>query len=271
MNFQTFNSKFASKLSVSLLTLAFVCFGLLLDSATAQRSKTERTGNSGGNAAPDSGAQNKATNKTQNRTQTKPQNNRTVNSGQQGQGGNTDGGMVYDRQANTNQGQRTQQSVTAGNGTVPKPTGKNLSDTQKNNIKNLTEDLSDIKAGSTITQDQVKDLGNSLMTLAEGTTRPDPKTVDKLAGDIADVISDGGISQSDINLIMEDIAAVMNSANIPQAEVDAVIANAQTILKASGVDAGDLKEIKWDLEQIAKELKGNVNKAKSKLSTYRKS
>ena len=127
----------------------------------------------------------------------------------------------------------------AANGdSVPKPTGKNLSGKQKSNASELIKDLQDIKAGSAVTPDQVKALADSLMTLAQGTTKPNPATVDKLAADLADVISDGGVSKSDIKLVADDVQEVLNSANVPQSEIDAVIANAQAIFVASGINKG---------------------------------
>ena len=158
-------------------------------------------------------------------------------------------------------------SVAANSNSVPKPTGKNLSSKQKTNVTELVKDLQDIKSGSTVTQDQVKTLANSLMTLAQGTTKPNPATVDKLAADLADVISDGGVSNSDIKLICDDLKEVMNSANIPQSEVDAAIQNAQAIFIASGVNKGDALEVQADLEAIAKELKKNVGNAKQNMPT----
>lgn len=159
-----------------------------------------------------------------------------------------------DGKTNTKQAQRT----------APKPTGANLSDKQKKNVQELITDLQSIAAGSTVTQDQITALGQSLMTLAQGTTKPSQASVDQLAADLADVLSDGGLSKNDIKLLAEDISAVMNSANIPQSEVDAVIASVQTVFQASGVDQGDLQEIRYDLEKIAAEIRKNVGSAKEK-------
>lgn len=187
----------------------------------------------------------------------------------------TDGSQRGSGQTNNNAfassplGDRTSgnTSVAANSNSVPKPTGKNLSSKQKTNVTELVKDLQDIKSGSTVTQDQVKTLANSLMTLAQGTTKPNPATVDKLAADLADVISDGGVSNSDIKLICDDLKEVMNSANIPQSEVDAAIQNAQAIFIASGVNKGDALEVQADLEAIAKELKKNVGNAKQNMPT----
>ncbi len=162
-------------------------------------------------------------------------------------------------------GERTEGSATGG--TAPKPTGKNLSDKQKTNVSELVTDLQDIKSGSTVTQGQIDALAASLTTLAQGTTKPDPAAVDKLAADLADVVSDGGLSNSDLKLLSQDITNVLNSANVPQSEVDAVIANAQAILVASGVNKGDALEVQADLQEIAKELKKNVSNAAQTLPT----
>lgn len=155
-------------------------------------------------------------------------------------------------------------NVISGNNSRSKPTGANMSEPQKKNVQELIVDLQSIANSSTVTQEQVKALGNSLMILAQGTTKPSQQSVDKLAQDLADALSDGGLSKIEIQRLAEDIAAVMDSANIPQAEVQAAIAHAKGVLESSGVDKGDMQEIKYDLEQIAAELSKNVNNIKEK-------
>lgn len=164
----------------------------------------------------------------------------------------------------------SEQTSTGGNRNVisgnsrTKAAGANMSEQQKKNVQELIVDLQSIANSSTVTQEQVKALGNSLMILAQGTTKPSQQSVDKLAQDLADALSDGGLSKIEIQRLAEDVAAVMDSANIPQAEVQAAIAHAKGVLESSGVDKGDMQEIKYDLEQIAAELSKNVNNIKEK-------
>lgn len=178
---------------------------------------------------------------------------------------------VTDRKGNTNSSAGASAQIsTNGNRNVisgnsrSKPTGANMSEQQKKNVQELIVDLQSIANSSTVTQDQVKALGNSLMVLAQGTIKPSQASVDKLAQDLADALSDGGLSKIEIQRLAEDIAAVMDSANIPQSEVQAVIEHAKGILEASSVDKGDLQEIKYDLEQIAAEIRKNIGNAKEK-------
>ena len=154
-------------------------------------------------------------------------------------------------------------------GSVPKPTGKNLSDRQQGNIKQLQSDLSDIKEGSQVTPEQKTDLKNSLMAMADGATKPNPATVQKFADDLGEALSDGRLSVAEQNQLAKDLEAVMNSANIPQAEIDKAIADAQAILLASGVDKSDVQKLGYDMQQIVTEAKKNIENATNKAGTYR--
>jgi Skp family chaperone for outer membrane proteins len=146
---------------------------------------------------------------------------------------------------------------------VPTERGKNqtkstkLSANQQENVDKLKDDLSAIKSGSSVTQAQKDALKNSLITLAEGTVKPDKALVQTLAGDLAQALADGNISgQEQINLA-NDLQKVMNSANIPKDEVTAAIANIQAILESSNISSTDVQTIVNDLKAITNTAKGN--------------
>lgn len=147
---------------------------------------------------------------------------------------------------------------TRARGEREKPTGTHLSGQQQGNLTQLKSDLTAIKQGSQVTQQQKDDLKNSLMAMADGATKPDPAAVQKLADDLADAMTDGSLSLAEKHKLAEDAEAVMQSASIPQAEVQQAIADAQAILLASGVDKSDVQTIVHDLQQIATEAKTNA-------------
>lgn len=136
--------------------------------------------------------------------------------------------------------------------------GASVSDQQKKNIEVLKTDLNAIKSNSEVTPEQKDALKNSLMTLAEGTTKPDAALVESLANNLSNALADGNLSSAEKARLATDLQKVMNSANIPVAEVNAAIADATAILQASNIDRADVELIVKDLKAIADEAKNRV-------------
>jgi hypothetical protein len=141
--------------------------------------------------------------------------------------------------------------------------GTKMSDQQKANLQNLQNDLLGIKADSQVTPEQKDALAYSLMAMADGATKPDQTTVDKLASDLSEAMADGTMSNRERVMLANDVASVMNSANIPQSEVDQAVVAAQNILAASGISKNDVQMIVKDLKVIAAEGQKNAAAAKA--------
>lgn len=140
----------------------------------------------------------------------------------------------------------------SANRSKPQPT-----EAQQQNIQKLEDDLNAIKANSQVTEQQKQDLKNSLYALAEGATKPDKATVDKLATDLSSALADGNFSNQEKAQLANDLETVMNSANIPAEEVEAAITSITAILKSSNISKEDVAVIKTDLQNIAAERKVN--------------
>lgn len=145
-----------------------------------------------------------------------------------------------------------------------------MSDAQQQNVQNLATDLSSIKEGSSVTQEQKDALSTSLMALADGATQPDPALVETLASDLSDALADGDLSNKEMIQLANDLETVMNSANLEADEVAQAVSDAQSILDASGIDASDVETIVRDLEAIAEEAQSNASGAKPDTSNVRR-
>lgn len=159
-------------------------------------------------------------------------------------------------EARPGRGTRTTTTTPTRTGTartqLKRPT---LSSQQQTNLTKLQQDLAGIKQGSQVTQAQKDQLAHSMMTLAEGTTRPSQETVTKLSSDLSEAMADSKITPKEQAALMQDVTAILNSANIPPEELQAVMDDAQQILISSGVDQADVALIMADLQAIANEVK----------------
>jgi hypothetical protein len=134
--------------------------------------------------------------------------------------------------------------------TPPSPNTPKLSATQQQNINQLVADLKTIKSKSTVTPEQKQRLKQDLQFAAEGTRKPSPESVTKLANDLSTAWPDQKLSPSEQVYLVQNINAVMNSANIPLAESQAALNSAQTILKYSAISKEDAQKIANDLKTI---------------------
>ena len=108
---------------------------------------------------------------------------------------------------------------------------------------------------------------NKPYALAEGATRPDKSTVEKLATDLSTALANGNVSNQEKAQLANDLQKVMNSANIPSEEVQAAITSITAVLQASNISQSDVATIKTDLQNIVTERKANrgsrVSRSKS--------
>ncbi len=162
------------------------------------------------------------------------------------------------RQSGTSTGEKTTGQTGPAGRQRRQPTGANLSEQQRQNIQKLQSDLTSIKSGSQVTQQQKDALKQSLNTLAEGTTKPSQQSIDNLSNHLSSAMSDGNLSNQEKAQLAQDVQAVFDSASIPQSEVQQVISDAQSILQSSGVDKSDVQLIVTDLQNIAAEAKKNA-------------
>lgn len=138
---------------------------------------------------------------------------------------------------------------------------------QQQNINQLFSDLQSIKGGSAVTQEQKKqlivDLVKDLNAMADGATKPDPKTIDRLATDLAAAFDDGKLSNLDLRKVITDVDKILDSAGIPSTEVNALIADVQTILATSGIT-------RTEVDAVVKDLKAIVGTAKEAPKAHRR-
>ena len=140
-----------------------------------------------------------------------------------------------------------------------------VSETQRENLNTLREDLSSIRADSEVTPEQIQQLRMDLNALVEGATRPDPWLVVQLARNSRAALADGEISQEERELLAADFDAVLESANISQSQRDTVIADIEAIVEASGVTAEDLQTIAEDVRAIRTEFQNNHDRPGDRL------
>lgn len=127
---------------------------------------------------------------------------------------------------------------------------RSVSEQQQENLRALAGDLQAIQAGSQATPEQVQALADSLKTLVQGSTRPDPAKVDALAQTLASALDDGELSTAEQAQLARDVQAVLASASVPPAEVQAAIADAKALLEAADIDSDEIQAVVADLKAI---------------------
>ncbi len=135
--------------------------------------------------------------------------------------------------------------------------GQNISDQQKENIKQLLQDLERLKEESEVTDEQKEALVDSFVAVFDDATRPDSETVVEFATSLQDALEDGEVSLSEYRDLKEDFNAILESANISPDEVKGFVNALQDVIDSSNVDRDDLEVIASDLAAIREEFQEN--------------
>ncbi len=136
-----------------------------------------------------------------------------------------------------------------------------MSAAQQALVDRLENDLTAIKAGATVTDQQKTGLQTDMATLAKGANQPSKTNLAKLAADLATGLADKGVTEKDMAQLAKAINIVANCGPLTQARAQAYVTAAQGILKSSGVSDANIQPISADLKAIITE----IQKSKPKL------
>lgn len=141
--------------------------------------------------------------------------------------------------------------VTGYPGPVTEP---QISQRAQQNINQLFSDLQPTKVSAAVTKEQKKqlvtELAKDLNAMVDGATKPDAKTIDQLATDLAAAFDDGKLSNSDLRKVITDIDKILDNAGAPSTEMNALITEVQQILTAAGITRAEVDAIAKDLKAV---------------------
>jgi hypothetical protein len=132
------------------------------------------------------------------------------------------------------------------------------SDAQRDNLKQLHDDLEAIRADSEVTPEMVGQLVADLTAAADGATPPSEESVTQLKEDFTAAVEDGQFTPAEVKTLQDDFAAVLESAGVSAEAATAIKSDLRVIIEASGVDQEDVKTIVADLTAIAEEFKNRT-------------
>ncbi|QDU59117.1 hypothetical protein [Aeoliella mucimassa] len=133
-----------------------------------------------------------------------------------------------------------------------------VSDVQKENLRTLFSDLSDIADHTSMTPELAQEIRADLQAITSQATRPEWRLVVDLAKEVRAARNDGVITQEEKASIAESFDAVLQSANISQELRDELWAD----IAESGLTKTDLHTIASDVAAIRKEFRNNHDHAK---------
>src|SRR5579859_7535890 len=131
-----------------------------------------------------------------------------------------------------------------------------ISNAQQQAMDKVQADLTEIKAGSTVTEDQKKKLLTDISNLSRGSVKPTKAVLTKLLDDLSAVLSDKATAAKDNiqSQFAKNINIVVNSENLTAAQTQVSVTAMQTALKNSGVADQQQATISTDLKAISKSL-----------------
>ena len=131
----------------------------------------------------------------------------------------------------------------------------------KRNVDKLETDLTAIKAGVDVSNDQKQTLQNDLNTLARGSVKPSKAALVKVTDDASAALSATNISPRERGQLAQAVNVVVNSSMTTPAQAQSFVVVAETALRSGGVDDTGVQTVSDDLKAILAE----VQKKKPKL------
>lgn len=130
-----------------------------------------------------------------------------------------------------------------------------LSAEQEDAARQVLSALEQIKAGTTPTDEQKKNIRKKLIESVQGAIRPKPKLIENLADALAEAYCEVSLSQEAKNAISRNIVLILNSRNLPERSIDALANNVKTLLKAGGASEPRVNTVFQCLRDISKDLR----------------
>jgi hypothetical protein len=131
----------------------------------------------------------------------------------------------------------------------------------KRNVDKLEADLTAIKSGVDVSDDQKQTLRDDLDTLARASVKPSKASLSKLTDDISAALSATNTSPRERGQLAQAVNVVVNSSMTTPPQAQSFVVVAETALRSGGVDDTGVQTISDDLKAILAE----VQKKKPKL------
>jgi hypothetical protein len=123
---------------------------------------------------------------------------------------------------------------------------------RQQHLAKLKGDLEAIRPAAAPTKEQAAALYQSLMSVVDGSNKPAPAAVQKLATDLTAMLAHRGTKTAiDTQKLAQCLKVVMNSAYVMTLDSHMATRTSQDLLKASGSPEPDTQAIVGDLKTIA--------------------
>jgi hypothetical protein len=130
----------------------------------------------------------------------------------------------------------------------------------KRNVDKLEADLTAIKSGVDVSEDQKQTLHNDLQTVARGSVKPSDAALSKLTDDISAALSATNISVRERGQLAQAVNVVVNSSMTTPAQAQSFVVVAETSLRSSGVDDTGVQTVSDDLKAILAQVQKRTPK-----------
>ncbi|MEO1526465.1 MAG: dockerin type I domain-containing protein [Planctomycetota bacterium] len=131
-----------------------------------------------------------------------------------------------------------------------------VGETQRENIRGLLQQLTDLVATSDITLDQIRQLRSNIRVALENASEPNPFLVFGLARDARAAFADGELSEAERATLSSGLDSVLESADVSEEHRDAILSDIESLIDSSNLTLDDLQAIAEDLVGIGSRPSG---------------
>ena len=130
-----------------------------------------------------------------------------------------------------------------------------LSDEQRENVRQLLSNLSELRLDSAISPDAIARLVTNLTSAIDGAGLPSDESVDVLLENLSIWLEDGELSPEETELLQDDLAVLLESAGVSPEAIERIEEDIDEIV-ATGIDTSDIETIVGDIRSIVAAFPG---------------
>ena len=140
-------------------------------------------------------------------------------------------------------------------GSLAAPTTPAKPNQHQQNIAKLKVDVARIHTEHKVTDQSKEEFSRDLLSIAQGSTKPSPATLSKLADDLLPALAASSVTTAADDKLVQRLVVVVNSGGLTATRTQEISEETQTALQSAGVSPADASKVASDLQSISADIR----------------
>jgi hypothetical protein len=140
-------------------------------------------------------------------------------------------------------------------GSLAAPVTQAKPNQHQQNIAKLKVDVTRIHTEHKVTDQSKQEFSHDLLSVAQGTTKPSPAAISKLADDLLPALAASSVTTAADEKLVQRLVVLVNSGGLSTERTHEISEETQTALQSAGVSPADASKVAGDLQAIAADVR----------------